>query len=337
MSFKRISQQKDQKTKQLSYEFHLNAEELLRRIPSKYLTIFNIIVGYCQKHKIVYVSQEQIAIEAHTAREVVNRAFKFFKKEGFISMKYRHMRTSIYNLSPYFNLPDVRHRLGHLIPNLRSFLLSCIFAQFAACQPNQQVTQYKNSKDIYIAKGDKRMQSQEISPISPAIKNITCFNLTLWGQIRLSVFPDEAIKYADAKFKLGKDIRDRFGYFFSLARNYCEENKIKVDYAHANRLAFILDMPLNPIMLKTNNPKRETKPKYVHKTSVTHHYPTHNTKMTIKSTAIEDIKKKEAEMEKRYKESVANRFKPVKTASESNPQAEEFRKMLGISPEGSPQ
>jgi hypothetical protein len=317
MTFRPLSQIKIQIKRPANDSLPFNAEQTISSFSPRYLIIFNIVVRYCQAYKVVWVSQEKIAQEAGTVREVVNRACKFFEKKGLITMNYRHMRTSLYHLSPYFKLPDVRHRLKDLVPSLRSALISSIFLFSSLAYP--KVTLTKNSNVyIYTKETKKRyegMETPKLNPISPAIRNIKSLNLTKWGQITLACFPEKAIEYAEKSFKYGKSIRDPFKFFYKLCFNYCIDNDTKPDYIYRNRLASIFNMPEDPKLLLNNKPVCD-------KTS--------RVETVTKINVIEEYKKKETTERERYESSISHLKPKLKQSYEPNAQAEEFLKILGL-------
>jgi hypothetical protein len=334
MSFQHISQQKTLKIAQQSYKFTRPSEEEINKLPPTYLIILNIIIRYCQQFDVVYVSQQTIADEAATAREVVNRAFKSFEEKGWITMDYRHMKTSIYHISPYFNFPDVRHRLGHLIPVLKSFLISCILSNFALAQAKPEVTLLKNS-NVYIYKnshstkriGDQTMKSPELNPISPTIREIKSINLTKWGQIELSIFSDKAIEYADRSYKYTTNVRDPFRFFFKLAYNYSLDNNIKPNYTYRNQLATLFKMPENPKLILTGRDKAsrtetcDKTSRVVEKKTVT----------VTKGSRFEEIRAKERAEKERYEKSIAHiKVKTLSHTEKDHESAKAFQRMMGL-------
>ena len=80
-----------------------------------------------------------------------------------------------------------------------------------------------------------------INPIALAIRNVTPkLNLTRWGQIELSCYPDEAIYHAYDKLVVAleskREIKDLFSWFSTVARNYCEENNLPIDEVYRAQL-----------------------------------------------------------------------------------------------------
>jgi DNA-binding transcriptional regulator YhcF (GntR family) len=346
MPNKQKSQQKNKISPQLSKYFHNNAERILQSIRPSFLKVLNALVFFDNKYKNLYVSQERLAAHAGVARETCNRALKFFKSEGLVVMKYRYMRTSMYYLSPYFKNPDIRSRLSHIITVFKTFLITCIVANFASNQAKSNVTLFKNrykESSISYSHSTKRIgdevvsivqsykKTEQINPISRAIRDITCLDLTKWGQIKLSAFPDEAIKYAQDHFKYGKNIRDRFKYFYSLCHSYCLDNDIKPDWTHSNRLGTLFKIPSHPNLLRSNNPvfkKKEvydkpSRPEVYEKTS-------HVERKIACPVSMEDRKRKEALERERYNNAVAHIQPRLKPSYDTTAAAKEFQRMLGL-------
>jgi len=87
--------------------------------------MFNVIVWYCDTFKTVYISQQQLANHLQCSRITVNRMLSAWSKMGLIDKMYRHMRTSLYRLSPIFYNPHVRMALQKYIPSFKNFSLLC--------------------------------------------------------------------------------------------------------------------------------------------------------------------------------------------------------------------
>lgn len=100
------------------------------------------------------------------------------------------------------------------------------------------------------------------NPISPIIRSLTELNLTKWGQIRLSAFPDEAILYAQDKLKNNHDIINKYNWFFKVCYQYCTDTNIKPDWQLVEQLSIGYKMPVDaPMTLPTPT---ATIPKKIH-------------------------------------------------------------------------
>ena len=87
------------------------------------------------------------------------------------------------------------------------------------------------------------------NPISPVIRKLKELNLSKWGQIKLSAFPDEVLKDSYEKLKYHKNIRNKYNWFFKLCLNYCHREGIKPDFNWSNMLAKSYKMPIDAPMI----------------------------------------------------------------------------------------
>jgi hypothetical protein len=109
-----------------------------------------------------------------------------------------------------------------------------------------------------IFKKGERM-SQE-NPISLAIREIKSLSLSKWGQIRLSCYPDEAIKNADESFRFAYNLKNPFGFFVQLCQEYCKNNGIIPDWNHYSRLAMRFEMkPDAPMLIEKKKDNAQEK------------------------------------------------------------------------------
>lgn len=74
------------------------------------------------------------------------------------------------------------------------------------------------------------------------IRELKNLNLTKWGQIRLSVFPEAAI--ANAIRTLGSNkVNCKFSYIIKICMDYCRKNDIRPDWKWQNQLFEVLQKP----------------------------------------------------------------------------------------------
>jgi hypothetical protein len=88
----------------------------------------------------------------------------------------------------------------------------------------------------------------EAPTISKAIRAIKSLQLSKWGQMKLSVFTDEALSFADGVTLRAPAHVDRFEYFFGIAHQVSKERKLAVDMALFMELARKYSMPANAKM-----------------------------------------------------------------------------------------
>lgn len=118
------------------------------------------------------------------------------------------------------------------------------------------------------------MQHAAENPIPPSIQKLKSLNLTKAGQIRLTCFPDEAIEYAAEKLKYAKNARDPYALFFSVCKEYCQNNQLFPNWERvkslmqkytitedAPRVRSAAQPPVAPVIAKKQEPTREVEAK----------------------------------------------------------------------------
>jgi len=93
----------------------------------------------------------------------------------------------------------------------------------------------------------KEREAVNAHPVSEGIRRCTMLNLSKWGQIKLSAFPDEAIDFAYQQLKHANP-RDPFAWFISLCLQYCKDNKIAPNWNRMLALSREYQMPDNAPM-----------------------------------------------------------------------------------------
>lgn len=227
-------------------------------------------------------SQSKLAGIVGVCRQTMNSILRKLHNLKLIFVGYRGVkRTCFYNVSPFFMKPDIRSALKHLLPDLQNLVITALLSVFAGTQVFAYNPQYRssttpsllriNKKNIYISTkvtlsripmprymkelgNMEQLSRQEYgeNPISPVIRRLTpLVGLTKWGQIKLSAFPDAAIEHVidRLQYKESKDIRTLFAWIYVTAYRWCEENKIKPDYAFMRKLEDIFCVPENAEML----------------------------------------------------------------------------------------
>jgi hypothetical protein len=85
--------------------------------------------------------------------------------------------------------------------------------------------------------------------IPPWIDHIKSLNLTQWGKIRLSAFPEAAIRYAEKEMKGAKGLREPFSWYFSVCLKYCKQANLKLEWGRVTDLEIQMGMPESAPML----------------------------------------------------------------------------------------
>lgn len=86
------------------------------------------------------------------------------------------------------------------------------------------------------------------SPTCPAMLSLKPLNLTKWGQITLSAYPEEAIKHASSKMTHVMASSSPFKYFEALCKEWCITHKTPPDFQSAQTLASQYGMPADANM-----------------------------------------------------------------------------------------
>ena len=83
--------------------------------------------------------------------------------------------------------------------------------------------------------GENRIMDHQ-PPIRASIRELKHLDLTIHGQMRLTVFPDRALEYGQKKIQYSIAAKDKFALFWSLCRDYCKENGLELDWKAFDRL-----------------------------------------------------------------------------------------------------
>lgn len=229
--------------------------------------VFEHLLWYASKYNRIFPSQSVIAEAIGCRRETVCDAIARLVHYGLI-VKTQRLKTWCYAISAWFKSEKVRRRLAFLFPILAIGLpaITNLSIDQLVSQGNVTVT-LKNNKDLRFTRfkklscsslfntelycTDKRERTTSVknvskkgyvmsdnSPVSAIVKKITPqLNLTKWGQIRLSAFPDEILNIAsDNLSNSKKKIDNRFAWFFSTCIALCSERKVAPDWDKIDRL-----------------------------------------------------------------------------------------------------
>lgn len=99
----------------------------------------------------------------------------------------------------------------------------------------------------------KRIGAYMSELISPALRTLKSLNLTQAGQVKLSAYPDDAIRWADATIAIRNKkspISQPFSYFNSLCMSYCSDKKLAPQWNHVKKLIAALGIKADePLLL----------------------------------------------------------------------------------------
>lgn len=255
-----------------------NKDKFFTNLNPKLNRLLNTLIYLYEKNKgNVFVLQRTLASLVGISRKWCSVLLLRLEKLGLIVSNYRHMQSCQYKLSSWFGNPYVKSALSHIFKALRIGILASIFPNSAPAQrfkqPFTHIEVRNNSlfKSIYLSvKYNNRnslstkrivtMNAENIqnNQISITIREITCLSLTKWGQIRLSAFPDSAIKHAIDAFRFVGKLKSPFAFFFSKCQEYCKNNIITPDWQFSEQLALKYKQPYDaPMLLQQKQSDRQ--------------------------------------------------------------------------------
>ncbi len=94
-------------------------------------------------HDVIYSSQQHIATQLGVGRQYVNKMIKRFCEDGIIGKQYRHLKTCVYKVSPFFRSRSTRDRLSGIFSIFKRSYLWVLSLQER--QRTQQATQVLNT------------------------------------------------------------------------------------------------------------------------------------------------------------------------------------------------
>lgn len=257
-------------------------DDILSAFPPSVLRFFNCLLFSDSVHKVIFASQEYFAKKCRCSTRTIRRAIVALVKAGFITARYRHMKTSIFSISPLVKVPELtlifcRYStmfLGNLYPNSgyrsvgapseakKNVLQKNINKDYLS--QNTTKSNFEDEQGSVLPKGGAKLswwerrkaskQREEIAKKASAkriadmernhktwsgmeeIPDILehdllgldqLLGLTLHGKVKLSVYPDEALRYAKKQFmSYNFPIRNKFALYKMFAFQYCEHRGI---------------------------------------------------------------------------------------------------------------
>ena len=117
-------------------------------------------------------------------------------------------------------------------------------------------TENRESRDPKRPTTKKESSMEQPAWVTPTLNAATkALNLTKWGQIRLSAYPDLAILHALNVFKSSKSAKqDLFKWFASVCNEWCKKNNAAPEWGKMHRLAVDNDMPDDPNLILEGKP-----------------------------------------------------------------------------------
>ena len=193
------------------------------------------------RHRFIYVSQDKLAERAGITRQHCNYLLDRFEKVGIISSNYRHMTSCEYKVSSYFNNPHIRSALSHIFSAFRGLSLALLTQlNIQGCKDNNLLEKLgkrsgfcKNFVDI-CKSSVSVMEKLAFSvfgkdPLSPVVRSLEF--LSFEEMLKMSAFPDEALKHGKKMYERVSNVRDPYRWLFKVCSVYCRENDIQQDWA----------------------------------------------------------------------------------------------------------
>lgn len=215
------------------------------------------------KYKHVYLRQDTLGSLLQISREHCNKLIRWMKDCGLLVVEYRHKLSCHYTLSSFFFNASIQSRLKHIFRSLRALslgLLTTFSSEFT-----QRVKKLIKNLINPIVKHPTDESSMQFNqtyhgdkPVSVAIRELKVLNLTRAGQIKLSVFPDEAILEAANAMKYAKNVKEPYNWFYKLCFEYCRRNDIDPDWAFMHQLIEKYKISLTAPMMSSKAPSTGT-------------------------------------------------------------------------------
>lgn len=144
---------------------------------------------------------------------------------------------------------------GNLFLKLYSTLPKAVSTE--AYPPIRQApTENRENRDQKRPTTKKESSMEQPAWVTPTLNAATkALNLSKWGQIRLSAYPDLAILHALNVFKSSKSAKqDLFKWFASVCNEWCKKNNAAPEWGKMHRLAVDNDMPDDPNLVLEGKP-----------------------------------------------------------------------------------
>jgi len=255
-----------------------NFEEYFHKKSKCYQAVLNYFLYLNGKFNEIDVSQSKIAERVGYSRRQVSRVLLQLMKDGLIYSHYRHLKTCVYELSSFFNykskIETVRELspfFGTLSQNVSQTKLRCNIKKTTfklltnsrkgpgndlAKLSKEEIDRLKHNRRI----SRIRETMEAPKPIPQVINDIKSLGLTKQAKMQLTVFPDEAIRYADGEMMDGSiNVENMFGLFYKFCKGYCDRRSIKLNWTHLNELKIYHGWNNNAPMLTPKQPTRTAK------------------------------------------------------------------------------
>lgn len=200
--------------------------------------LFNRLLWMDRVWQRVSPSQLWLATKQACSREYINRLIARMVEDGLIiKIKRGWKETNIYKVNEYFRQPHIRKKLSKIFPAIVVFSLSLLGSSFQSSS-SHYINKYLN-KNISIAYS--YIYTYIESPLKKgrfmnnALPTIKGLNLTRYGQLKLCVYPQEAIAYAETELNKARDIRSPLGFVHAKCKEWCMKHGRKIEWGNKHK------------------------------------------------------------------------------------------------------
>lgn len=255
--------------------------------------VFNLLCWLERRFKGAFPSQGYIARKVGITRIHCNRLIAELEEGGFIEKLVRPWHSCIYKIHPMFWFEQTRTKFYKIFKSLSWICLVLLMSPHPMYREKgiqlEYVTRileerellrkynnsplslsYSSSSYIRLSKKGREFLSDitithtvNPSPEASYLSNIKSLRLTKWGQIKLSVFPEDAISYADSFTDHIKKAREPFKYFVTLCSNYCRDHSLEINYTLFYALQSMYGTKDNAPMLLPDESRTQSSPSTV--------------------------------------------------------------------------
>jgi hypothetical protein len=200
------------------------------------LAVIDLLVRFKRRYRWIEPSQDYIARAVGCTREWINKVLKYLSSLGVITSFYRHRRSSLYAVTDFLEQPHIRTKLQHLIPALVVFPLHCLIVPDGQFTPINKVFNKNISRIFYTRYISREGTAKKEQLMNKALPTIKGLNLTRYGALRLSVYPDAAIQYAEQELQKNKNLRAPLGFVHSKCKEWCMQHGMKINWSRKYEL-----------------------------------------------------------------------------------------------------
>ena len=242
------------------YNSRISDSNLITRtlsIKDSKLSVLDMIIFFSNKNKSVYFTQTYIAKKLKITREHVNRLIKELCSLGLVYKVGRYMTSCLYYIHYGYRDFSIRKQLWSILPSLGYLPIaylatvsgmditldshSCFINTTLHYTTNTNTSDYDSKrgemmvknvgvKKIQVVEPKKKVSFMSDLTIPEYISKIKNPNFTQYGQIKLSMFPEEAIKYCVAQYKKQRSVANPFKWFMKVAGVYCKEKGLRTEW-----------------------------------------------------------------------------------------------------------